>query len=81
MGKGTNIEFLSQLLRRLLGIEYLAHLAQTAILFCAYMTEKLCKGAGVEVVGLWSGTFLILVHMICQEQVNINSLFHLGKCK
>ena len=52
-----------------------------AISYFAYMTEKLLKGAGVEVVGLWSGTFLFLIHMICQVQVNANSLFHFGKCK
>ena len=32
MGKGTKIDFLSHILRKLWGIEYLAHLAQTAIL-------------------------------------------------
>ena len=51
------------------------------ILFFACLTENLLKGAGVEVVGLWSGTFLIFIHMICQVQVNANSLFHFGKCK
>ena len=30
-----------------MGIEYLACLAQMAISFFAYMTEKLLKGAGV----------------------------------
>ena len=58
MGKDTKSDFLSQILRKLWGTEYLAHLAQTAISFFAYMTEKLLKGAGV--------TFLILIHMICQ---------------
>ena len=43
MRKDTKIDFLSQILRKLLGIEYLAHLAQTTILFFAYMTEKLLK--------------------------------------
>ena len=38
MGKDTKIDFLSQILRKLLGIEYLAHLDQTAILSFAYMT-------------------------------------------
>ena len=47
MGKDTKIDFLSQILRKLWGIEYLAHLAQRAILFFAYMTGKLLKGAGV----------------------------------
>ena len=47
MGKGTKIDFLSQILRNLWGTEYFTHLAQTAILFFAYMTEKLLKGAGV----------------------------------
>ena len=47
MGKDTKIEFLSQILRKLWGIEYLAHLAHTAILFFAYITENLLKGAGV----------------------------------
>ena len=47
MGKDTKSDFLSQILRKLWGIEYLAHLAQTAISFFAYMTEKLLKGAGV----------------------------------
>ena len=51
MGKDTKIDFLSQILRKLWGIEYLAHLAQTAILFFAYMTEKLLKGAGVALFG------------------------------
>ena len=46
MGKDKKIDFLSQTLRKLWGIEYLASLAQTAILFFAYMTEKLLKGAG-----------------------------------
>ena len=45
MGKDTKSDFLSQMLRKLWGIEYLARLAQTAISFC--MTEKLLKGAGV----------------------------------
>ena len=47
MGKDTKSDFLSQILRKLWGIEYLAHLAQTDISFFAYMTEKLLKGAGV----------------------------------
>ena len=47
MGKDTNIDFVSQILRKLLGIEYLAHLAQMAILFFTYMTEQLLMGAGV----------------------------------
>ena len=59
MGKGTKIDFLSQILWKFWGIEYLAHLAQTAILYFAYTTEKLFKGAEVEVVGSWSGTFFI----------------------
>ena len=70
MGKVTQIDFLSQILqmlRKLWGIEYLAHLAQTAILFFAYMTEKLLKGAGVEVMGLWGGTFLILVQLLMKH--------------
>ena len=53
MGKDTKSDFLSQILRKLWGIEYLAHLAETAISFFAYMTEKLLKSAGVA-------------HMICQ---------------
>ena len=57
MGKGTKTDFLSQILKKLWGIEYCAYLAQTAILFLDYMTEKLLKGAGVELMGLWSGTF------------------------
>ena len=47
MGKDTKSDFLSQILRKLWGIEYLAHLAQTVISFFAYMTEKLLKGAVV----------------------------------
>ena len=47
MGEDTKFDFLSQILRKLWGIEYLAYLAQTAISFFAYMTEKLLKGAGV----------------------------------
>ena len=47
MGKDTKTDFLSQILRKLWDIEYLAHLPQTALLFIAYMTEKLLKGAGV----------------------------------
>ena len=43
MGKDTKIEFVSQIFRKLWGIEYLAYLAQTAILIFAYMTEKLLK--------------------------------------
>ena len=39
MGKGPKIDFLSQILRKLWGTEYLAHL-----------TEKLLKGDGVEVM-------------------------------
>ena len=46
MGKGTKTDFLSQILRTLWGIEYLVHLALTAILFFADTTEKLLKGAG-----------------------------------
>ena len=47
MGKDTKSDFLLQILRKLWGIEYLAHLAQAAISFFAYMIEKLLKGAGV----------------------------------
>ena len=47
MGKDTKIDFLSQILRKLWGIEYRAHLAQTDIFYFAYITEKLLKGAGV----------------------------------
>ena len=47
MGKDTKTDLLSQILRKLWGIEYLAHLASTVILFFAYMTEKLLKGARV----------------------------------
>ena len=47
MGKNTKSDFLSQILRKLWGIEYLTHLAQTAISFFAFMTEKLLKGDGV----------------------------------
>ena len=47
MSKDTKCDFLSQILRKLWGIEYLAHLTQMAISFSAYMTEKLLKGAGV----------------------------------
>ena len=81
MGKDTKTDFLSQILRKLLGIEYLAHLAQKAISLFAYMTEKLLKSAGVALL-------LILVHMICHVndvkydiKVNANSLSHFGKCK
>ena len=49
MGKDTKIFFLSQILRKLWGIEYLIHLAQTTIFLFAYMTEKLLKSAGVAV--------------------------------
>ena len=58
MGKDTKSDFLSQILRKLWGIEHLGHLAQTAIFFFAYMTEKLlsCVGAAF---------FLILLHIIC----------------
>ena len=49
MGKDAKIDFLSQILRKLSGIEYLAlALAQAAIIFFACMTEKLLKGAGME---------------------------------
>ena len=50
MGKDTKSDFVSQILKKLWDIEYLiliTHLAQTAISFFAYMTEKLLKGAGV----------------------------------
>ena len=50
MGKDTKIDFLSQVLRTLWGTEYLAHLAQTVILFFAYIRkvkQKLLKGARV----------------------------------
>ena len=47
MGKDTKIDFLSHILRKLWGIKYLAHLAQTDIFFFMYMTEKLLKDAGV----------------------------------
>ena len=50
MGEDTKFDFLSQILRNLWGIEYLAHLAQTAISFFAYMTEKLLKGAEVALL-------------------------------
>ena len=47
MGKDAKIGFLSQILRKLWGTEYLAHLAQMAITFFAWMVEKLLKGAGM----------------------------------
>ena len=47
MGKDIKIDFLSQISIKLWGIEYLAHLAQMAILCLACMTEKLLKGARV----------------------------------
>ena len=45
MGEDAKIDFLSQILRKLSGIEYLAHLAQMTIIFFACMTEKFLKGA------------------------------------
>ena len=48
MGKDTRIDFISQILRKLWSVEYVAQLAQTAISCFAHMTEKLLKGAGVE---------------------------------
>ena len=47
MGKDTKTDFLSQILRTLWGIEYLAHLAHLALSFFAYMIEKLFKGPGL----------------------------------
>ena len=47
MSKDTKTDFLSQILRKLWGIEYLDRLAQMTILFITYMTEKLLKDAGV----------------------------------
>ena len=47
MGKDAKTDFLSYMLRKLWGIEYLAHLARTAISFFAHMTEKVLKSAGV----------------------------------
>ena len=47
LGKDTTIDFLSQILSKLCGIDYLAHLVHTAILFFAYMTKMLLKDAGV----------------------------------
>ena len=50
MGKDKQrLTFFHKMLRKLWGTEYLAHLAQTAILFFPYMTEKLLKGAGVAI--------------------------------
>ena len=60
MGKDTNSDFLSQISMKLWDIEYLAHLAQKAISFFAYMTETLLKGAGVAL--FWFSS----IHMICQ---------------
>ena len=80
MGKDTKIDFLSQILRKLCGIKYFAYLAHMVFIFCLY--------DGKVAQGCWSGTFLILVHIICQVndvkydiKVNTNSLFHFGKCK
>ena len=47
MDKDTKSDFLSQIVRKLWGFEYLAHLAQTAISFFACMTVKLLNGVGV----------------------------------
>ena len=47
MDTDTKSDFLSQILRKLWDIEYLAHLTQNANSFFTYMTEKLLKGAGV----------------------------------
>ena len=59
MGKDTKINFLSQILRKLWGIEYLAHVASMDFfIFCVY-DRKVAQGC-------WRGTFLILVHMTCQ---------------
>ena len=57
MGKDTKIDFLPQILKKLWGIEYLVHTAQTASLFVASMTEKLLKGAGSEVVSFGVALF------------------------
>ena len=67
--KTQRLTFYYKILRKLWYIEYFAHLAQTAILFFAYqyMTEQGAQGC-------WSGTFLILVYMICQVHVNTRSL-------
>ena len=59
MGKDTKTDFLSQILRKLWGLEYLAHLAQMAILFFCLYDRNVSQGC-------CSGTFLILVHKICQ---------------
>ena len=59
MGKDTKIDFLLQILRKLWGIEYLTHLAQEAHFNLCLYNRKVAQGC-------WSGTFLILVHMICQ---------------
>ena len=59
MAKGTKIDYLSQLLRKLWGIGYLAHLVQTAILVFCLCDKKVAQGC-------WSGTFRILIHMLCQ---------------
>ena len=66
MGKDTESDFLSQILRKLWGVEYLAHLAQTAISFFCLYDRKVAQGC-------WSGTFLILIQVNIQvnSQVNI----------
>ena len=53
MGKDTKIDFLSQILRKLWGIEYLAHLAQKG-------HYSFCVDGGNVAQGCWNGTFLIL---------------------
>ena len=44
MGKGITIDFLSQILRKLWGIEYLAHLAQNVISFFCIYDRKVAQG-------------------------------------
>ena len=59
MGKDTKSDFLSQILRKLWGIEYpCSFVSDGHFIFCLY-DRNVAQGC-------WSGTFLILIHMICQ---------------
>ena len=65
MGRDTNIDFLSQILRKLWGIK--DQLAQTAILFSVHTVKQLPKDAGVA-----STSF---VFTMCEVQVNTTVCF------
>ena len=82
MDKDTKIDFLSQVLRKLWGIEYLARLAQADIFFFGYMTVKFSRvlewhfsdSRSYDVSSKWCQVWYVKwIQIVCFILVSANS--------